>query len=125
MLSFFRKQVIGDAQQPFNGDFQAGFLASLPYCACFERLQIIQFAADNTPTSRLGRPRAKRKKYPPASVDQEDSYANPGMRIFYFAAARCFYVSLVPAHLISETTGALASRDSKVSAFSSTMTISQ
>ncbi len=73
--------MIGDAQQPVNCDFQASLLASLAHCACFERFQIIQFAADNAPASSLGRPSTKSEKHLPSSINQEDAHPTLGQRI--------------------------------------------
>ena len=61
--------MIGDAQQSLNDDFQACFLTSFAHRACFKRLQVIQFAADDAPTPGLGSPRAEREQDIPALID--------------------------------------------------------
>ena len=55
VLAFVRQAVVGDTEKSFDGDLDADFFEGFAYGAGFERLEVVEFAADDAPVIGFGR----------------------------------------------------------------------
>lgn len=73
MLAFVREQVIGDAQQAVDGNFQAHLFEGLANCAGLEGFEELYLAADDAPTPRFRGKFSQRQQNPAAFVNEQDT----------------------------------------------------
>lgn len=87
MLSFLRQVMVGDAQEADETDLNADFLARLADGALLQRLEIVDFSADNAPATGFRRPISEREQDAVEFIHQEDANADAGTRLVDLA--RC------------------------------------
>jgi hypothetical protein len=77
-LAFVREAVVGDAEEALDGDLDTDFFESLANGALFERLEEVEFAADDAPPTGFGRALAEGEKDAATVVGEEDADADFG-----------------------------------------------
>jgi hypothetical protein len=62
MVALGRHDVIGDAEQPLDGDVDRGFFARFAHCARLERLERLDTSTEDAPRTRFGRSAPQRQE---------------------------------------------------------------
>jgi hypothetical protein len=98
VLAFVREQVIGDAQQAVDGNFQAHLFEGLANCAGLEGFEELYLAADDAPTPRFRGKFSQRQQNPAAFVNEQDTgpYSWGGELAFTEVAAAIIALDSTP-----------------------------
>jgi hypothetical protein len=81
VLTFLREMMVGYAEEADEADFQADFLAGFADGALLERFEIVDFAADDAPTTGFGRAISESEKDAAEFIHEEDTNADAGIRL--------------------------------------------